>query len=239
MWSLTSQLRQRLPQPSSTRSRWLRPRQRYHAALWQALHVIMHPALILAGTINLDKSSHDFFHSHCHSPTPMIIMAHPLTSSNDASSSTSIHCVENYPVHPKEVHPHPSISTLRSTTPLLPTSHSYPPVPSMNNANVPVISIDPLYPPRRRPSPPFRLGEDTLILGPGTRFIGVEERTPAFVRIMIRQDGTSRTFSIKVHHDQIVDPDPRNVRQRLVRVGKAGKSVLVEIRHWIKSCFAK
>src|SRR6266481_6406399 len=39
---------------------------RIHAALWQALYVIMHPALILAGTINLDKSSHDFFHSHCH-----------------------------------------------------------------------------------------------------------------------------------------------------------------------------
>src|SRR6266481_936221 len=121
---------------------------RYHAALWQALHVIMHPALILTGTINLDKSSHNFFHSHCHSPTPMIIMAQPLTSSKVASSSTSIHCVENYPVHPKEVHLQPLISTLRSTTPLLPTSHSYPPVPSMNNANVPVISIDPLYPPR-------------------------------------------------------------------------------------------
>src|SRR6266481_6217363 len=130
---------------------------RYHAALWQALYVIMHPALILAGTINLDKSSHDFFHSHCHLPTPMIIMAQPLTSSKVASSLTSIHCVENYPVHPKEVHPHPSISTLRSTTSLLPSSHSYLPVPSMNNANVPVISIDPLYPPRRRPSPPFRL----------------------------------------------------------------------------------
>src|SRR6266481_8195923 len=124
----------------------------------------------------------------------MIIMAHPLTSSNDTSSSTSIHCVENYPVHPKKVHLHPSISTLHSTTPLLPSSHSYPPVPSMNNSILPVIPIDPLYPPRRRPSPLFRLGEDTLILGPGTRFIGVEERTPAFVRIMIRQDSTSRTF---------------------------------------------
>src|SRR6266481_4861731 len=82
---------------------------RYHTALWQALYVIMHPALILTGTINLDKSSHDFFHLHCHSLTPMIIMAQPLTSSKVASSSTSIHCVENYPVHPKEVHPHPSI----------------------------------------------------------------------------------------------------------------------------------
>src|SRR6266481_5873597 len=107
-------------------SPWTLAVHQYHAALWQALYVIMHPALILAGTINLDKSSHDFFHSHCHSPTPMIIMAQPLTSSKVASSSTSIHCVENYPVHPKEVHPHPSISTLRSTTPLLPTSHSYP-----------------------------------------------------------------------------------------------------------------
>src|SRR6266481_4067829 len=52
------------------RSRMERRQPRYHAALWQALYVIMHPALILAGTINLDKSSHDFFHSHCHSPTP-------------------------------------------------------------------------------------------------------------------------------------------------------------------------
>src|SRR6266481_1460246 len=107
----------------------------------------MHPALILAGTINLDKSSHDFFHLHCHSPTPMIIMEHPLTSSKVASSLTSIHCVENYPVHPKEVHLHPSISTLRSTTLLLPSSHSYPPIPSMKNSNLPVIPIDPLYPP--------------------------------------------------------------------------------------------
>src|SRR6266481_4393588 len=123
-------------------------------------------------------------------------MAQPLMSSKVASSSTSIHCVENYPVHPKEVHPHPSISTLRSMTPLLPTSHSYPPVPSMNNANVPVISIDPLYPPRRRPSPPFRLGEDTLILGPGTQFIGVEERTPAFVRIMICQEPFRSKFTM-------------------------------------------
>src|SRR6266481_6196396 len=120
----------------------------YHTALLQALHVIMHPVLILAGTINLDKSFHDFFHSHCHLPTPMIIMAHPLTSSNVASSLTSIHCVENYPVHPKEVHPHPSISTLHSMTLLLPSSHLYPPVPSMNNSNLPVIPIDPLYPPQ-------------------------------------------------------------------------------------------
>src|SRR6266481_45293 len=28
---------------------------RYHAALWQALYIIMHPVFILAGTINLDK----------------------------------------------------------------------------------------------------------------------------------------------------------------------------------------
>src|SRR6266481_1192674 len=83
----------------------------YHTALWKALHVIMHPALILSGTINLDKSSHDFFHSHCHSPTPMIIMAHPLTSSNDTSLSTSIHYIENYPVHPKPFHSQPLIST--------------------------------------------------------------------------------------------------------------------------------
>src|SRR6266481_3204327 len=127
----------------------------YHTALWQALHVIMHPVLILTGTISLDKSSHDFFHSHCHSLTPMIIMAQSLMSSNVASSSTSTHCVENYPVHPKEVHLHSSISTLHSMTSLLPSSHSYLPVPSMNNSNLPVIPIDPLYPPRRQPSPPF------------------------------------------------------------------------------------
>src|SRR6266481_4863976 len=108
----------------------------------------MHPALILTGTINLDKSSHDFFHSHCHSPTPMIIMAHPLMSSKIASSLTSIHCIENYPVHPK-VHTHPSISTLHSMASLLLSSHSYPPVPSMNKTNLPIIPIDPLYPPQQ------------------------------------------------------------------------------------------
>src|SRR6266481_7974496 len=106
----------------------------------------MHPVLILTGTINLDKSSHNFFHLHCHSPTPMIIMAHesahPLTSSNDASSLTSIHFIENYPVHPKPVHMHPSISSLHSTTSLLPSSHSYPPIPSMNKTNFPIIPID-------------------------------------------------------------------------------------------------
>src|SRR6266481_6569064 len=134
-----------------------RQQRRYHAALWKALHVIMHPALILAGTINLDKSSHNFFHLYCHSLTPMIIMAHPLMSSNVTSSSTSIHCIENYPnpVHPKEVHMHLSISTLRSTTSLLPSSHLYPPIPSMNKTNLPMIPINPLYPPRRQPSPPF------------------------------------------------------------------------------------
>ncbi len=119
----------------------------YHTALWQALHIIMHPALILSGTINLDKSSYNFFHLHCHSLTLMIIMAHPLTSSNDTSSSTSIHCIENYPVHPKQVHTYPLISTIHSTTSLLPSSHSYPPIPSMNKANLPYIPINPLYPP--------------------------------------------------------------------------------------------
>ena len=74
-------------------------------------------------------------------------------------------------------------------------------------------------------------------MGTGTQFIGVEEQTPAFVCINIRQDGMSSTYSIKVHHDQIIDPDPRNVRQWLVRVGKVGKSVLVEIIHWIRSCY--
>src|SRR6266481_790393 len=108
----------------------------------------MPPVLILAGTINLDKSSHDFFHSHCHSLTLMIIMAHPLMSSNDTSSSTSIHCIENYPVHPKQVHTYPSISTIHSTTSLLLSLHLYPPVPSMNKANLPIIPINPIYPPR-------------------------------------------------------------------------------------------
>src|SRR6266481_1172529 len=99
----------------------------------------MHPALILSGTINWDKSSHDFFHLHCHLPTPMIIMAHPLMSSNDASLLTSIHCIENYPVHPKQVHMYPSLSTIHSMTSLLPSSHSYLPVPSMNKANLPIF----------------------------------------------------------------------------------------------------
>src|SRR6266481_5675712 len=108
----------------------------------------MHPALILAGTINLAKSSHDFFHSHCHSLTTMIMMAHPPMSSNITSSSTSIHCVENYPVHPESVHMQPLISTFQSRNSLLLSSHSYPPVPSMSKTNLPYIPIDPLYPPQ-------------------------------------------------------------------------------------------
>src|SRR6266481_2085647 len=116
---------------------------RYHTALWQALHIIMHPALILTGTIHLDKSSHDFFHSHCHLLTPMIIMEHPLMSSTVASLSTSIHCVENYPVHPKEVYTHPSISTLRSTTPLLPSFHSYLPVPFISARTIHICPYHP------------------------------------------------------------------------------------------------
>src|SRR6266481_1238766 len=76
-------------------------------------------------------------------------------------------------------------------------------------------------------------------MGTGTQFIGVEERTPAFVHINIRQDGMSSTYLIKVHHNQIIDPDLCNVRQQLVRVGKAGKLVLVEISHWIKSCYLR
>src|SRR6266481_3943522 len=175
----------------------------------------MHPVLILAGTINLDKSSHDFFHSHCHSPTPMIIMAHPLMSSNVTSLSTSIHCVENYPVHPKEVHTHPSISTLRSTTSLLPSSHSYPPAPSMNNANLPVIPIDPLYPPQWQPSPPYQLGEDTSIMAHGNWYTVYWSRGMNTCicshHYTSRWHGTSSTYSIKVHHDQIVDPDPQNM----------------------------
>src|SRR6266481_7811108 len=131
----------------------------------------MHPALILTGTINLDKSSHNFFHLHCPLLTPMIIMEHPLMSSKVTSSLTSIHCVENYPVHPKEVHTHPSISTLHSMTLLRPSSHLYLPVPSMNKTNLPMIPIDPLYPPQQHPSPPYRLGEDTWIMGSSTWFI--------------------------------------------------------------------
>src|SRR6266481_4360349 len=70
-------------------------------------------------------------------------------------------------------------------------------------------------------------------MGTGTWFIGVQERTPTFVCINIHQDSTSRTYSIKVHQDQIVNPDPRNVQQWLVRVGKVEKLVLVEIINWI------
>jgi hypothetical protein len=192
-------------------------------------------ALILAGAINLERSSHDYCHPHCHSPSTMIIMEHPLTSSDIASTSTSIQGVEHHPLRPATVHTKPSTSTFRSTTSLIPTSHSYPPTPSMNDTSL-YIPCDPLYPPRRRPSPPYRLGEDTSIMGKGTRFIGVEERKPAYVRIIIRQDATLRTYSMKVHQDQIVDPDPRNIRQRFVRMGKAGKLLLDEFIRWIRSC---
>ena len=109
----------------------------------------------------------------------------------------------------------------------------------MNKTNCPHTPFDALYPPQQQPSPPFQLGEDTSIMGTGTQFIGVEERTPAFVHINIHQDGMSRTYSIKVRHDQIIDPDPRNMQQWLVRVGKGGKLVLVEISHWIKSCYPR
>src|SRR6266481_5706710 len=76
-------------------------------------------------------------------------------------------------------------------------------------------------------------------MGNDTRFIGVEERTPAYVHIIISKDGMTRTYSIKVHQDQIVDPDPHNMQQQLVRVGKVGKSVLDEIIHWIRSCYLR
>src|SRR6266481_6981138 len=70
------------------------------------------------------------------------------------------------------VHTHPLISTLHSMTSLLLSSHLYLPVPSMNKANLPIIPINPLYPPQEPPSPPYRLGEDTSIMGTGTWFIG-------------------------------------------------------------------
>src|SRR6266481_870887 len=71
------------------------------------------------------------------------------------------------------------------------------------------------------------------IMGNSSQFIGVEEWTPAYVCIIICQDSTTRTYSIKVHQDQIINPDPHNVQQWLVRVGKAGKLVLDKIIHWI------
>src|SRR5882672_3193264 len=43
-----------------------------------------------------------------------------------------------------------------------------------DNLTIPNIPIDPLFPPRLQPKPPYHLGEDISEIGTGTRFVGIE-----------------------------------------------------------------
>src|SRR5882672_6425015 len=65
-----------------------------------------------------------------------------------------------------------------------------------DNLTIPNIPIDPLFPPRLRPKPPYHLGEDISEMGMGTRFVGIEARDPQYYWINCQMDNTGIRFAV-------------------------------------------
>ena len=87
--------------------------------------------------------------------------------------------------------------------------------------NLKYIPLDPLYLPHRRPSLPFRLGEDISRTGAGTQYIGITAREPTLAYLSLRQDSTLSHYSQPFPPDDVIDPEMRNVLKRCTRVGRA------------------
>jgi hypothetical protein len=163
-------------------------------------------------------------------------MALNITSATASSSTSSFGCIDNFPKPPSTVHTKPSKSSIsNSTNNLLPPFNSYPPMPR-SEIDLKYIPIDSLYLPRRRPSPPFRLGEDISRTGAGTRYIGITARDPTLAYILLRQDGTLSHYSQPFPPDDVIDPETRNVLKRCTRVGRAAWLLLKEIVLLFKVC---
>ena len=98
------------------------------------------------------------------------------------------------------------------------------------------IPLDPLYLPHRRPSLPFRLGEDISRMGAGTRYIGITAREPILAYLSLRQDGTLAHYSQPFPQDDVIDPETRNVLKRCTRVGRAAWLLWKEIVLLFRAC---
>ena len=121
-------------------------------------------------------------------------MALEVMSATTLSSTSSFGCIDNFPKPPSSVHTRPSKSSIsNSTNNLLPPPlSSYPPMPH-SEIDLKYIPLDPLYLPRRRPSLPFRLGEDISRTGAG--YIGITARELILAYLSLCQDGTLSHYS--------------------------------------------
>ena len=163
-------------------------------------------------------------------------MALNIMSATASSSTSSFGCIDNFPKPPSTVHTRPSKSSIiHSTSNLLPPLNSYPPMPR-SEIDLKYIPIDPLYLPRRRPSLPFRLGEDISRTGAGTRYIGITARDPTLTYISLCQDGTLSHYSQPFPPDDVIDPETHNVLKRCTRVGRAVWLLWKEIILLFRAC---
>src|SRR6266481_1409018 len=115
----------------------------------------MHPALILAGTTNLDKSSHDFFHSHSFANT---------NDHHGTSSYVIQHCiiVDQHPLC-REL---PSTSQRSSSAPI----DQHTPFNNFTSSVIPFVSTHTIheqdkltYDPYQPPLPSSTMTQSTIL----------------------------------------------------------------------------
>ena len=164
-------------------------------------------------------------------------MALEVMSATASSSTSSFRCIDNFPKPPSSVHTRPLKSSIsNSTNNLLPPPlSSYPPMPHPE-IDLKYIPLDPLYLPCRRPSLPFRLGEDISRTGAGTQYIGITARELTLAYLSLRQDGTLSHYSQPFPPDDVTDPETRNVLKRCTRVGRAAWLLWKEIGLLFRAC---
>ena len=164
-------------------------------------------------------------------------MALKITSATTLSSTSSFRCIDNFPKPSSSVHMRPSKSSIsNSTNNLLPPPlSSYPPMPH-SEIDLKYIPIDPLYLPRRRPSLPFRLGEDISRTGAGTQYIGITARDPTLAYISLHQDGTLLHYAQPFPLDDVIDLETCNVSKRCTRVGRVAWLLWKEIVLLFRAC---
>ena len=164
-------------------------------------------------------------------------MALDITSATTSSSTSSFGCIDNFPKPPSSVHTRPSKSSISNSTNNLipPPLGSYPPMPC-SEINLKYTPIDPLYLPQRRPSLPFRLGEDISRTGARTRYIGITARDPTLAYISFHQDSTLSHYLQPFPPDDVIDPETHNVLKRCTRVGRAAWLLWKEIVLLFRAC---
>ena len=164
-------------------------------------------------------------------------MALEIMSATTLSSTSSFGCVDNFPKPPWSVHMRPSKGSMsNSMNNLLPPPlSSYPPMPG-SKIDLKYIPINPLYLPWRRPSLPFRLGEDISRMGVGTQYIGITAWDLTLAYISLRQDGTLLHYLQPFPPDNIIEPETHNVLKRCMRVGRAAWLLWKEIILLFRAC---